>query len=321
MVSASLRNRLHSLWQSLLGPGINHHIENDSIVSQKFLDDNSITLSPYLFSCYGTESQNLNRTPPILFQKRGPEIINNYPINYAAKFPPKDNPLPSVKVGNIFQNERIWFYRGTAIARYMDRWGMAGFPRVLPSGYPDLGSLCGIAATGDPHALNVETPGLNNYSFVGPKWQTYLYESNQYQPDGSSIHPHLILLGVQSTNAHSGTISLGELTTIVTAMRCRAYQPAVFDVDAVLAGEVEQPEDGNPAPSNEDDLAFKDEKRFPVLMVSLIGPQHVRVIYACMDGLKLCVRMSELTRIEPTNELLFRNIASVLLSIPLVESI
>lgn len=47
-------------------------------------------------------------------------------------------------------------------------------------------------------------------------------------------------------------------------MRCRAFQPAVFDEDAVCVRDVEQSADGNGLPRSEDELAFKEEKRFPV---------------------------------------------------------
>jgi hypothetical protein len=55
-------------------------------------------------------------------------------------------------------------------------------------------------------------------------------------------------------------------------------------------------------------------------MVSLVGPQHVRVIYACMDGMRLSIRMSACHIIQPTDEGVIHNIAGVLLSEPLVES-
>lgn len=96
------------------------------------------------------------------------------------------------------------------------------------------------------------------------QWENYIYEYSETRPDGSTLHPHLILLGVQSCNGVDNTISLGELTSIVTAMRCRAYQPAVFDEDAILIGDEQQSVNGNPSPSSEDELAFKGEKRFPV---------------------------------------------------------
>ncbi|KAL3446803.1 hypothetical protein BJX65DRAFT_278657 [Aspergillus insuetus] len=75
-------------------------------------------------------------------------------------------------------------------------------------------------------------------------------------------------------------------------MRSRAHQPATFDEGPILAGEAEQSEDDDPEPDREDKLAFSGEKRFPVMMVSLVGPCHARIIYACMDGTRLSIRMS-----------------------------
>lgn len=125
-----------------------------------------------------------------------------------------------------------------------------------------------------PHALNAETRGfLRAGPPTGIQWETYIYEYSESKPDGSTVNPHLILLSAQSCIGVDNTISLGELTTIVTAMRCRAYQPAVFDEDAVLVGDVEQSEDGNPKPDDERKLAFKDEKRFPVCYLSIFNAE------------------------------------------------
>lgn len=55
-------------------------------------------------------------------------------------------------------------------------------------------------------------------------------------------------------------------------------------------------------------------------MVSLVGPQHARAIYACMDGLKLCIRMSRCYMIRTDSEEMLHNIAGVLLSSPLTEN-
>ena len=116
-----------------------------------------------------------------------------------------------------------------------------------------------------PHALNAETRGfLRGGRCTDIQWENYIYEYSKSGPDGRILNLHLILLSVQCCNATDGTISLGELTTIVTAMRCRAFQPAVFDEDAVCVGDVEQSADGNGEPRSEDELAFKEEKRFPV---------------------------------------------------------
>lgn len=113
--------------------------------------------------------------------------------------------------------------------------------------------------------MNADTRGFHRpgYSFKS-SWETRIYEYDSKRPDGSALYPHLILLGVQSCNGVPGTISHGELTLIVTAMRCRAYQLAEFDPEAVMVGDVEQSEYGNPEPAREDELEFKNEKRFPV---------------------------------------------------------
>jgi hypothetical protein len=126
-----------------------------------------------------------------------------------------------------------------------------------------------------PHALNMETRGFKRSSYqANIRWHTRVYEYTNTRPNGSTTFPHLILLGVQFCNGRDKSISLGELTSIVTAMRSRAHQPATFDEGPILAGEAEQSEDGDPEPDREDKLAFKGEKRFPVCcnLFSILRP-------------------------------------------------
>ncbi|KAL4782565.1 hypothetical protein BJX76DRAFT_369111 [Aspergillus varians] len=292
MSSAALRDRLHSLWASLTDRGMDQRLLSDNVVPSEFLTDNNITLASDVFSFSNTAAENLDKKPPVLFLLRPQNIITKHPIDFEDEF--------FTLVKKILDHEWMFFYRGASLAHYIEDWAMDGYPRCLPTGCPNLATLCGIHGVATPHALNVETRGKRS--------------------NGSPLYPHLILLGVQSCNGNANTISLGEFTSIVTAMRCRAYQPASFNEEAILVGDAKQSANGNPAPDREDRLAFKDEKRFPVIMVSLIGPLHVRVIYACMDGSKLSIRISGFHKIQPTDEMVMRNIASVLLSRPLVES-
>lgn len=125
-----------------------------------------------------------------------------------------------------------------------------------------------------PHALNLETRGFRRSGRLNDiRWKTRIYEYNQTS-NGRPAYPHLILLGVQSCDGYTNTISLGELTLIVTAMRSRAYQPAEFDEDAILVGDAEQSEDGNYLPGHEDKLAFPHQRRFPVRYLLLISELH-----------------------------------------------
>ncbi|OJI98032.1 hypothetical protein ASPVEDRAFT_147312 [Aspergillus versicolor CBS 583.65] len=324
MTGVALRDRLHSLWVSLTDPRMEQRVDSDNIIPSRFLSDNNISLILDSFTPKATEADSLNKQPPVLFRLRPCEIIMNHPINpWDSFFTDKMqvDTSPAIRVQRIFDRESMPLYRGRSLARYLDKWAMGGYPRHLPPAVPDLPTLCGIDSVSDPHPLNTETRGwLKPGRWTDIQWENYIYEYTETRPDGSILHPHLILLGVQSCNGIDNTISLGELTTIVTAMRCRAYQPAVFNEDAILVGDEQQSVNGNPSPGSEDELAFKGEKRFPVIMASLVGPQHVRIIYACMNGLELCIRASACHKIIPETEIMVHNIGSVLLSMPLQEA-
>ncbi|KAL3485150.1 hypothetical protein BJX62DRAFT_243203 [Aspergillus germanicus] len=272
MTSAALRHRLRSLWTSLTDRSMDQRLEGERVVPSKFLADNNITLTMETFSFSNTGAENLNKKPPILFLPRPQSIITEHPINFYDEFFTmttsegftEADPSPAIQVQKILDADSIHFHRGCSLAHYIENWVTDGYPRFLPTGCPNFATLCGIQGVANPHALNVETRGFWRYQ--GPlntRWETRIYEYSDQRPDGRPLLPHLILLGVQSCNGIANTISLGELTTIVTAMRCRAHQPAAFDEDAISVGDATQSEDGDPEPDCDDDLVFKDEKRFP----------------------------------------------------------
>ncbi|KAL3481969.1 hypothetical protein BJX99DRAFT_217896 [Aspergillus californicus] len=321
MAGAALRHRLHSLWTSLTDPRMDWHLESENAVSSRFLMNNNITLTMHAFSVLNTKAENLNKKPPVLFLLRPPSIINEHPIDLNGElFRVADDPSPANQMEKIFSDaEDTFYYSGESLAHYIQAWAMYSYPRHLPPGCPNLATLCNIQAIAAPHAFNMETRGFTRSSHrVNIQWQTRVYEYINTRPNGSTFYPHIILLGVQSCNGGAESISLGELTSIVTAMRCRAHQPAAFDEGPILAGDAEQSEDGDPEPAREDKLAFRNERRFPVIMVSLVGPHHVRIIYACMDGLRLSIRVSGCHEIQATDDMMSK-IAAVLLSSPLVE--
>ncbi|PKY04385.1 hypothetical protein P168DRAFT_327343 [Aspergillus campestris IBT 28561] len=219
-------------------------------------------------------AENLNKNPPVLFLLRPQNIITEHPIDFDDDFftrpteagVPEDDPSPATQVKKILDDEGIFFHRGVSLSQYIEDWAMDGYLRCFPTGCPNLATFCGIQGVGTPHALNAETRGFQRYrGFFNIRWETRIYEYGKKNPNGVWVSLH----------------------SIVTAMRCRAYQPATFDEDAILVGDAEQSQNGEPEPDCEDKLAFKDEKRFPVMMVSLVGPQHVRALYACMDAKRL----------------------------------
>jgi hypothetical protein len=64
------------------------------------------------------------------------------------------------------------------------------------------------------------------------------------------------------------------------------------------------------------DLEYPDERHFPALMLSYIGPQHGRYFYACMDKDTLVIRQSELFDFRKLNIAHFDKFTELLLSQP-----
>lgn len=55
-------------------------------------------------------------------------------------------------------------------------------------------------------------------------------------------------------------------------------------------------------------------------MVSVIGIQHARIFYACMDGLNVVIRQSRIWSLEKKDEEVLDFLAGMLLSAPLDEN-
>lgn len=54
-------------------------------------------------------------------------------------------------------------------------------------------------------------------------------------------------------------------------------------------------------------------------MVSIVGVQHARISYACMNGMEVVIRQSQLWSMKEKDEDLLNFLSSALLSIPLDE--
>ncbi|KAL4811442.1 hypothetical protein BDV18DRAFT_156030 [Aspergillus unguis] len=89
----------------------------------------------------------------------------------------------------------------------------------------------------------------------------------------------------------------GELAAIVTAMRNRSRQPETFNEEEAMSDDGSQSRGYDESLKNSPRL-FKYEQRFPVLMISVVGRQHARIYYACMDFPHLIIRQSRLYSFE-----------------------
>lgn len=102
----------------------------------------------------------------------------------------------------------------------------------------------------------------------------------------------------------------GELAPIVDLMYARSQQLALSKEEEEAQQELEAlPPIAPPA--------FDREERFPILLLSFLGPQHARVFYACMDGYELVIRQSRLYSFEREATAPIDLFARLLLSRPL----
>ncbi|CRG85498.1 hypothetical protein PISL3812_02552 [Talaromyces islandicus] len=177
-----------------------------------------------------------------------------------------------------------------------DWMGIAPYPRSAdPEDIFDLQEKRGIRPIEVPHGMLMRK-GFT-VSTASMRWAADMYE---YAVDlWEKELPHVIMLSRQSRIGGNNTIMHGELAQLVTAMRNRAFEPEEkrFDDDHEFEDYEEEqkarfPEDGNSP------YVFPFEQRFPVLMVSVVGPQHGRIFFACMDGRDVVIRQSQLYSFE-----------------------
>jgi hypothetical protein len=127
-------------------------LESENVVPSKFLTDNNIILTFHDFQFSNTPEGNLNTKPPLLLLLRTRNIIIEHPIDFNDEFFtmakdewfPEEDPWPATQVPKIFIHEPMPFYRGSSLAHYIENWATDWYPRRLPSGYPNLATLCGI---------------------------------------------------------------------------------------------------------------------------------------------------------------------------------
>ncbi|PYH94311.1 hypothetical protein BO71DRAFT_398986 [Aspergillus ellipticus CBS 707.79] len=224
-------------------------------------------------------SRHWKPTPAI--QARPPPALHvrtDAPTGFSG---PGDLPWRSPKVQRVRSWKSHLYYRlnhtlGVRI-RYTSRC------RSLGTQSPSSGATGGHLP--NPFLLNTELCGY--YSDTNFRWgNTMILESED-------AYPHLTIQAYQPINGQENRILYGELVLLLDAMRNRAIQ---LDVTA----EDEQELLFNPG---EEDIPvygrkFPQEYHFPVLLLSYVGPQHGRVLYAAMDGDRLVIRQSKLYSFE-----------------------
>ncbi|QKX58321.1 uncharacterized protein TRUGW13939_05443 [Talaromyces rugulosus] len=320
-LNTGIRGRLDALLKTVVE--IKSGLLNDGILPDQFLQDNHIRVIDHDFTNFG---DGTTHTSPILFKPRPLVFFKNHYVDFslitdsvlrprAMHYPTSGGPLfgdewLSKRV--LDPSNRVGMYT-EASARYLHQWAYGhGIRQGLPPGTPNLSSLVGISPVGSGSSFHAEGTFID--LFDGHSVQRYTSDVLAYDSEAQGVKPHLILLGTQENTGCNGSMMYGELVLLIAAMINRAYQAAVVD-------EVPDKEDVVAHIEREEDLLFKDEKSFPVLMVSVVRPQHARIFYTCMDGEDLVIRQSELYSLEQKNDRTLDFLSRFLLSSPLDEQL
>lgn len=127
---------------------------------------------------------------------------------------------------------------------------------------------------------------------VGDIFETMKPNSNNHKDKKEHAHALLAMQAWHSLDGHEDRILLGELYTIICAMRNRVNQR---ETDSHEEWEALW---NFPADAEYRAFEFESETHFPVILLSYVGPQHGRIIYAYMDRHRLVICQSRLYSFE-----------------------
>ncbi|GIK03225.1 hypothetical protein Aspvir_007294 [Aspergillus viridinutans] len=312
------RNRLNFLWKQLVDE--KRLSTWDNVVSDIGLAEYDITRQGYDFENLDDESSNLGQTPPILFVPLPLAELRAHPIAPEC--------LEHMKYSEYDPDDSTWStprHCAHNTATYLDHC-MSGFRPSLAEKNTCTDFICSeFMERENLEPLCPPNPFWFGWGLDGPEWQT-ISATSPGQVDGQDVYANLTLQTVHSFYGVEGAMHYHELVVIISAMRNRARQFKVDDMDMDDDDEMRELEDTITEKEwDEYDRVFPKEARFPVLMTSYFGPQHGRVFYACMDGQQLIIRQSKIYSFERfesapielfTRLLLSRPLADPLLSLP-----
>ncbi|PLN78207.1 hypothetical protein BDW42DRAFT_187589 [Aspergillus taichungensis] len=275
-----VREQLDHLWDVIVqNPEINISTEPDHLNDIASAELNAVNIILPFFFC-PLPAQVLADNPIDLSCYRNSQQEDEQELKF-----PEFNPPPD-KIGS-----RISLCcpesTGIVVSRYVNNWAL-GFSR------PGLGVERMINDSDYMRHLSMPNPLLLGADGA----QTY----GNFPRGPNAVFPHSTVCPTQNFFARDRIILYSELATIIAAMRNGAKQPKV-----------------DPNAEDTQEALFKESEEFPVLILSYVGPQHARLLYACMDRRQLVIRLSRLYSFERTDTASLDLFARVLLNRPLTE--
>ncbi|KAK2767595.1 hypothetical protein FQN54_003753 [Arachnomyces sp. PD_36] len=286
-------------------------------ISDATLATYGIRRIPLDFETLEDENYNLSLEPPVLFAPQPLSVLNEHPVDpsidemWFRDYNPPSDPE---------EREKGWWEPldcARGIETFLDLWSRG----CWRPGAINLREQCGLRhiRVPNPFLLLNPCPG-NMWPPPESRWslETTLESlPNPQNPDNNmTAHPHLILMTILGGNGKEGSILAGELASIIVTMYNRLHQPETYGEE----DEEDLMENAKYAEARSRKRAFPTEGRFPILLISLMGPQHARLSYACMDDAELVIRQSKLYSFEVGDTAPWDFFSRFALSRPLTES-
>lgn len=235
-----------------------------------------------------------DKTPQSFFQTPT-EILAQYPIDFDR------NRFLYFEYESL--KEKSIETRTDAVANYMSHRAVE-FKRV---GTTNVGKILGI------WPIEYPSPFYLGSDVDASGWRVEtLHEI--VKAYSTTRHAHIILQVSNEFDGKEDCILFSELISLVAVMRNRANQLKINDESEQEAlHESDNIDDIDDIQEKIDKygLEFPDEKHFPTLMLSYVGPQHGRYFYACMNKSTLLIWQSKLfdfTKLVPAQFDVFTNL-------------
>ncbi|KAJ9203900.1 hypothetical protein DTO166G4_6874 [Paecilomyces variotii] len=304
MARKRVLNALNVLWETLLyaeeGPPVS---EVTGIVGEDVLEELNIKVHDLEIDSFGRVSMTI-KDPPFLFEILPEAELRKHPL------PEEMKPFPEYLKPSERPEDTVDYYwepeiRAFQVSQYINYFALKPFRKNLGS-CSDLAEYRNLSSIKFPDPLLLGA-GLDGHR--GWFWKTPLIIEAQ-KKNGYPTMPHITMTAITSRIGQDGCIFYEELAPLVAAMRNRANQPEVSPEEWESLFELEEEE-------LPDKRVFRNEKIFPVLMLSFLGPQHARVFYARMNGKELIIGQSKLYSFERKNVANIELFARLLLSTPI----
>ncbi|PYH66537.1 uncharacterized protein BO88DRAFT_468911 [Aspergillus vadensis CBS 113365] len=291
MAESKVRKILRSLYLEVVGgehstPFVSDSPGSEGDIMPLFLQEHNICVSSW-------DIESSSEYPSsVQFAPRSRSFLQAHPTTSDLPFP---NYIPLADRNEA--REKGWLVTdeencSDEAALFFTQYATAN--RVFHRPYSSLMDFCEVRKMTPPNPFMSYATQIGPCPSTGRCWGIRLFLEPQIRD--TPPFPHIAAVAYQPMKARDGSILCGELATILNIMRSRVKEFKV-ESEEMIEGlsdmneqELEDLSQKSPA--------FPNEQKFPVLLVSFVGPQHARLLCASMYTHALIIHASKLYSFE-----------------------